>query len=167
MKPIIYIVLLFLCQTSLFAQLISVQNQTGTSLQFDFNEKKVIFIEIENVVKNHENVSLEIKVPTTFNLLTKPYIQLLEVGKKNSTFFAMKSTTSARAGDYSIEMKLLSNNKVLDISFLDLTVNKNSRIDINPINKPAFFQASDNSTLSYLLINNGNMKEKVTLKSTS
>lgn len=167
MQSFLKIVLLLACHFQLMAQNIIVQNPENKPFEIMTNEKKVIFLKIQDIYADYEDIHLEVGMPEGFKILTKSSPKSLYKDKESQVFFAIQSETSTPCGSYVIQIDLVCNGNILNSAHVDIILLKQSSLEIIPIEKPEWLGQTSKTELSYVIRNKGNTPEQISLDTKS
>ncbi|AWV97394.1 hypothetical protein DJ013_04085 [Arcticibacterium luteifluviistationis] len=148
-------------------QNIHVLNSDHNIFEVENFTKKVFFVNITDVTRDYQDISVKIDLPPGFKLITKTNPTSLSKGTEHQFFFALQNNDIAQSAIYEFGIHLVEKNKVTASTKASLKLLKYSNIEIFNVNKPEYIDAAVKKELSYLIKNNGNSKETIWLRSKS
>ncbi len=163
---IISLSLIIFCISKLNAQDIFLQSDDN--LELSVGEKKVIFYNIVGREQNVYSPNVKIILPEGINLLTSnSTIPSLLIGQHSSLFFTVFADKKLASGKHLIKVKLYGGETFIKELSIPIHVLPNHNISIEPIEKPKYISLEEEIDLKYLLVNNGNLEETISLLSYS
>ena len=143
-------------------------NTLLNDINFTPNKQYSLVVEITNRSTSQDSLIMDIKLPSTWKLITKSHIPTIEPNKKKLAFISFDIPQDYKPGNAKGEFILRNNKyKILQKEPISFTVIEQRNLEVNLVSAPDQLQAGETYKATYAIENKGNIVENVILNSTN
>jgi len=128
------------------------------------NHYTAVFV-ITNTSKKTLNLDCELVVPKEFKLILSKKRATLKSGQKKILLFTFSISKNCETGTFKNELKITSNNTIIETKEILIKVLKLYKLDIEVLKYPDYLRLEKEYYCEYLVTNRGNSTEKVNFES--
>ncbi|OCK42847.1 hypothetical protein BA195_08035 [Tenacibaculum soleae] len=128
------------------------------------NSTYTVITQITNNKKTFKNISLEANLPKEWKIISISKIGRLQKGEKKLCFLTFYIPTQFKSGLSDAVLTLKKDESIIKKHNFTLNVNPNYSLEVFAMESPKQLQAGESINSNFVIKNNGNLAQKISLK---
>ncbi len=126
---------------------------------------QTIVLNVKNTGKDTANLKLDFKIPKPLRALIFNKKATVYPGKTKNILVPISIPRATGSGNYNLSFSILKNNSVVAKQNVGFNVAKITDVKVSLIGKPEYARTTDTISARFMVMNNGNARETLTLRS--